>query len=174
MGGEPTSADPVEPDRGRRSTGGEKIGAIAARLGTTVRTLRFYEEQGLLQPRRTARGTRVYGADDEARFAALLALARLGFPLKTLVALSGVRSASATGDMAARSVAEQLKAMDGQLAEQAEAIAAQRADLARAQALVARCVGCDRAPRRAVCARCEVSRGVAGSQVLQVVWDQDR
>ncbi|WP_245232242.1 MerR family transcriptional regulator [Thiorhodococcus minor] len=30
-----------------------KIGAIAQPLGTTVRTLRFYEENGLLHPGRT-------------------------------------------------------------------------------------------------------------------------
>jgi DNA-binding transcriptional MerR regulator len=36
-----------------------KIGAIAARLGITIRTLCFYEEQGLVHPRRTPGGTRV-------------------------------------------------------------------------------------------------------------------
>lgn len=54
-----------------------KIGAIAERLGTTVRTLRFYEEQGLVHPHRSPRGTRLYDEEQEARFAALLALTRL-------------------------------------------------------------------------------------------------
>jgi DNA-binding transcriptional MerR regulator len=98
-----------------------KIGAIAAQLGTTVRTLRFYEEQGLVQPRRTPGGTRVYDEADVARFAVILVLARLGFPLHELAALAAVR--------------------------------------------------CTERPVRAVCDRCEVSRGVSDSQVLQLVWE---
>jgi DNA-binding transcriptional MerR regulator len=149
-----------------------KIGDIAARLGTTPRTLRFYEEQGLVHPRRTAGGTRVYDARDEARFAALLTLTGLGFPLQQLKDLAGVRSGSATGTAAASEVLEKLDAMDRTLAAQAAAIAAQRADLARARALVQRCQGCDERPVRAVCDRCPVSAGVDGSRVLQVVWDE--
>ena len=44
-----------------------KIGQVADALGTTPRTLRFYEEQGLLTPRRTERGTRLYTAHDWER-----------------------------------------------------------------------------------------------------------
>ena len=43
-----------------------KIGAIAQRLGTTVRTLRFYEENGLVHPGRTPGGTRLYTEANEA------------------------------------------------------------------------------------------------------------
>lgn len=149
-----------------------KIGDIAARLGTTPRTLRYYEEQGLVHPRRTAGGTRVYDAYDEARFAALLTLAGLGLPLQQLQALAAVRPASATGDAAAAEVLAKLDAMDRAQAAQAAAIAAQRADLARARALVQRCQGCDERPVRAVCDQCPVSTGVDGSRVLQVVWDE--
>jgi DNA-binding transcriptional MerR regulator len=149
-----------------------KIGDIAARLGTTARTLRFYEEQGLVHPRRTARGTRDYDAQDEARFAALLALAGLGFPLQELKDLAGVRPASATGDAAAASVLARLEAMDAELAARAEAVATQRADLERARALVTRCRGCTERPVRAVCDRCPVSAGVDDTGVLQVVWDE--
>jgi DNA-binding transcriptional MerR regulator len=149
-----------------------KIGNIAARLGTTPRTLRFYEEQGLVHPRRTAGGTRVYDAQDEARFAALLALARLGLPLQQLQALAAVRPASPTGDEAAAEVLARLDAMDASLAAQAAAIAAQRADLARARVLVQRCRGCPERPVRAVCDQCPVSAGLDESRVLQVVWDE--
>jgi DNA-binding transcriptional MerR regulator len=148
-----------------------KIGAIAEQLGTTVRTLRFYEEQGLVQPRRTPGGTRVYDEGDVARFAAALALARLGFPLQELVALAAVRPRSATGDAASREVLAKLQAMDDTLAEQAAAIEAQRRDLEQAKALVRRCRGCTERPVGSVCDSCEISRGVGESQVLQLVWE---
>lgn len=148
-----------------------KIGAIAEQLGTTVRTLRFYEEQGLVQPRRTPGGTRLYDEADVARFAALLALARLGFSLQELAALAAVRALNKTGDAASRKVLARLRAMDQFLAEQAAAIETQRRDLAQARALVQRCQGCTQRPVRAVCDQCEVSQGVSDSQILQLVWE---
>lgn len=41
-----------------------RIGELAGRSGASVRSLRYYEQQGLLHPRRTAGSQRVY--DDEA------------------------------------------------------------------------------------------------------------
>jgi DNA-binding transcriptional MerR regulator len=149
-----------------------KIGTIAARLGTTVRTLRFYEEQGLVHPRRTPGGTRIYDQEDEKRFAALLVLARLGFPLQTLADLAGVRPASQTGDEASREVARELKAMDKELEERAASIERQRADIARAQTFLQRCHGCRQRPVRAVCDTCAVSSGRGDIEVLEVVWDE--
>jgi len=110
-----------------------KIGAIAERLGTTVRTLRFHEEQGLVHPRRTPGGTRAYDDDDEQRFAALLALARLSFSLERLADLAGIRPASRTGDEGSHMVGEKLQAMDAELEKRAQAIEGQRADIKRAQ-----------------------------------------
>jgi DNA-binding transcriptional MerR regulator len=151
-----------------------KIGAIAERLGTTVRTLRFYEEQGLVHPHRSPRGTRLYDEEQETRFAALLALTRLGFSLEDLVRLTGVRPASRTGDKASHAVGAQLKAMDEELEAQETAIAAQREDIRRAQVFLAGCHGCRRKPVRAVCDRCEVSTGWRDIAILRVVWDEQR
>ncbi|MEC3977541.1 MerR family transcriptional regulator [Amycolatopsis sp. H20-H5] len=40
-----------------------KIGEVAQRAGVSVRALRYYEEQGLLSPERTASGQRRYTED---------------------------------------------------------------------------------------------------------------
>jgi DNA-binding transcriptional MerR regulator len=149
-----------------------KIGAIAERLGTTVRTLRFYEERGLVHPQRSPGGTRLYDAEDQERFSALLALTRLGFSLERLVRLAGVRSNSRTGDAASREVTDQLQTMDSELEQQARAIAEQRADIARARAFLTDCHGCQRRPDHAECDACPVSAGRAGIDVLRVVWDE--
>ncbi len=149
-----------------------KIGAIADRLGTTVRTLRFYEEQGLLHPRRTPGGTRLYDEEDEARFGALLTLTRLGFSLERLAQLAGIRSASCTGDDASREVVSELQAMDAELQTRARAIASQRGDIKRALAFLEGCHGCRRRPVRAECDRCSISAGREGIGVLRVVWDE--
>lgn len=149
-----------------------KIGAIARRLGTTVRTLRFYEEQGLLHPTRTPGGTRVYDDEDEARFAALISLTRLGFSLERLGELAGVRAASRDGDHASRTVAKQLLDMDAELAEQARAMRRQRADIDKALTFLSGCHGCRLQPTRVTCDDCAISRGWQDSVALRVVWDE--
>ncbi|HLT60581.1 MAG TPA: MerR family transcriptional regulator [Microlunatus sp.] len=44
-----------------------KIGDLAARTGVSVRSVRYYEEQGLLRSRRTPSGHRHYTEDDVER-----------------------------------------------------------------------------------------------------------
>ena len=46
-----------------------KIGELSERSGASVRMLRYYEEQGLLEPRRTGSGYRVYAEPDVDRVA---------------------------------------------------------------------------------------------------------
>lgn len=59
----------------------------ASRIGLTVRALRLYEQRGLIRPRRTDKGWRLYGAGEIARLHEILALKRLGLSLSSIVAL---------------------------------------------------------------------------------------
>jgi DNA-binding transcriptional MerR regulator len=56
------------------------IADVAASLGVTPRTLRFYEDRGLIEPRRVA-GARLYSRRDVARMQLILRGKRLGFSL---------------------------------------------------------------------------------------------
>ena len=59
-----------------------RIGDVARRTGLTVRTLRYYEEIGLLPPsERLAGGHRVYGEDDIRRLHRVNLLRHVGVPL---------------------------------------------------------------------------------------------
>ncbi len=59
-----------------------KIGQLAKRMGLNPRTIRFYEQAGVLpEPERTVGGYRVYTADDEARLRFIKAAQRLGLKL---------------------------------------------------------------------------------------------
>ncbi|HEV2701432.1 MAG TPA: MerR family transcriptional regulator, partial [Steroidobacteraceae bacterium] len=55
--------------------------ACAARTGLTVRALRVYEREGLLNPSRSANGWRRYGPDDLLRLNTISVLKALGLPL---------------------------------------------------------------------------------------------
>lgn len=56
---------------------------LAADLGVTARTLRFYEDKGLIEPRRIG-NTRVYTHRDRGRLALILRGKRLGFSLREI------------------------------------------------------------------------------------------
>lgn len=56
---------------------------LARDLGVTPRTIRFYEDQGLILPQR-AGNTRIYTHRDRARMILILRGKRLGFSLKEI------------------------------------------------------------------------------------------
>ncbi|MEZ5478824.1 MAG: MerR family DNA-binding transcriptional regulator [Thiolinea sp.] len=59
------------------------ISELADALGITARTIRFYEDKGLLQPRRVG-ANRVYNYKDQARLKLILRGKRLGFSLQEI------------------------------------------------------------------------------------------
>ncbi|HLR12130.1 MAG TPA: MerR family DNA-binding transcriptional regulator [Burkholderiaceae bacterium] len=62
------------------------ISELAREFSVTPRTLRFYEDQGILAPRRQGRN-RVYAARDRARLRLALRGKRLGLQLSEIVSL---------------------------------------------------------------------------------------
>ncbi len=68
-------------DSGTKATW--KVGDLARRTGLSVRTLRYYEELGLLSPsRRTAGGHRLYSAGDVVQLQRIKSLRALGLTLR--------------------------------------------------------------------------------------------
>lgn len=62
-----------------------KVGELARLTGTSVRTLHYYDEIGLLVPTgRTRAGHRVYGAADVIRLQQIVSLRALGFSLEQI------------------------------------------------------------------------------------------
>lgn len=64
-----------------------RIGQVAQRAGVSTRALRYYEEQGLLEPLRTPRGQRVYSASAVARVQLIQQLFGAGLSSPLLAAL---------------------------------------------------------------------------------------
>lgn len=62
------------------------IGDLAREFGVTLRTLRFYEDRGLLSPRRDGL-SRIYDARDRERLSVILKGKQLGFTLTEIRAM---------------------------------------------------------------------------------------
>lgn len=59
------------------------IGTLAREFNITLRSIRFYEDQGLIQPTRVGT-TRIFSRRDRARLSLICRGKRLGFSLKTI------------------------------------------------------------------------------------------
>ncbi|WP_136517434.1 MerR family transcriptional regulator [Cellulomonas telluris] len=104
------------------------IGAVAERTGLSLRTLRHYDEVGLLRPSaRTDGGFRLYTDADVERLLLIRRMKPLGFTLEEMADLLAVTDRIAAGD-----VDEGVRAqLEGHLAAARE----RRADLARRLAM---------------------------------------
>lgn len=68
------------------------IGEVAARVGVTAKTIRYYEEVGLVPPPgRSDAGYRLYSDDDERRLRFIAAARRVGFALGEIKEMLALR-----------------------------------------------------------------------------------
>ena len=97
------------------------IGDMAREFGISLRTLRFYEDKGLLRPRREG-SSRVYDGRDRVRLQVILKGKQLGFTLTEVRDLIGTHS-----ELVEPSLDRALK--PEQVTSQLEHLERQRADL---------------------------------------------
>ena len=66
------------------------ISSLAEEFNVSGRTIRFYEEKGLLSPRRTSGNQRIYSKFDRARLKLILRGKHLGLKLDEMVGILGL------------------------------------------------------------------------------------
>ena len=66
------------------------IGKMAAELGISTRTIRYYEEKGLIKARRSEGGYRLYNRHDRRRLQLILRGKRFGMSLEQILDILGV------------------------------------------------------------------------------------
>ena len=112
-----------------------RVGEVAERLGVSPRTIKYYEELGLVEPEtRSAGGFRLYGEEDVRRLERILRMKGIGYSLAAIRELLAVRDAAQEADKATvlRTAAERLKDREREVATR---IRRMREDLKQAEAL---------------------------------------
>ena len=125
-----------------------KIGEVARLLGLTTQALRFYEQEGVVTPKKSENGTRYYDEDQLILLLSFKKYRQADFSVQDIVThffkeddLSGLR-----GQILAQKDA--LLEQSGLLRRRAEALGAFEARLAYAQGHLDEPVICDRPPMR--------------------------
>ena len=124
-----------------------KIGEFARRAGTNLRTLRYYEELGLVRPAaRSAGGLRYYRAGELDRLAMVAGLQRLGLELAQIRTLLDTREGTGSRAEFMTRVRQALVAQTELVAQRVQELTAQRQKLDQALAKLAECDACTHHP----------------------------
>ena len=107
-----------EPDPGDEDL---SISQMSRLYGVSLRTLRFYEDRGLIKPRREG-NARYYRARDRVRMDMIVRGKKLGFTLSEISDLIGGKGASETADFEERLQPHQIVSQIGHLERQREEI----------------------------------------------------
>lgn len=105
------------------------ISELADQLDISARSIRFYEEKGLIDPERTPGGHRVYTRRDRARMRLILRGKRFGYSLDEIAEMIGMADVDMDEvDQIRKSLEYGQKKLD-ELAERKDEIEAMEADL---------------------------------------------
>ena len=150
-----------------------KIGELAELLSTTPRTIRLYEELGVLVPARTEAGNRLYARKDLKRMEVALKLSRCGVGLEVIHGLATLRSQCESGAQAAASVMPQLSALQDDIRAHIDQLKQLERDIESAFGLVEQCRDCPNRPNRRDCPHCPVDRNIETSDIARLIWDPE-
>ncbi|WP_055038345.1 MerR family transcriptional regulator [Blastochloris viridis] len=120
-------SDPANSNRSEYFT----IGDLSREFGVTLRALRFYEDKGLLSPKREGL-TRLYSRTDRNRLVLILKGKRFGFTLTEIKAMVAAHEGRDEGENLALSqdkVLQQIAVLEKQRQEIDDAIAELRSNL---------------------------------------------
>lgn len=112
------------------------VGELAAELEITSRALRFYEDRGLLQPRRVGQN-RIYTRRDRARLILILRGKRLGFSLAEIKEWLDLYDADPLQVAQTRHLARRIEARLLRLEQQRDDLEATVVELREIQAQIA-------------------------------------
>jgi DNA-binding transcriptional MerR regulator len=157
-----------------RALGYLTVGEAAQVLRTTPRTLLYYEQEGLVRPHRSDRGTRFYSAFDLRRIEVCLRLARLDFPIRTIRELALARPAASTGAEASRLLAAVIGEMRRHSRTRIATLRALIGALDGVEKHLAACLDCPHRPTRTGCPGCPAELNLADSDLLTLICDPDR
>lgn len=124
-----------------------RIGEMARSFGVTLRALRFYEDKGLLNPRRDG-STRLYSRRDQVRLKLILLGRKVGFSLREVKQMIDLYDPKGSNAKQLRVALEKAEKQLGRLNKQKALLDEAISDLTSAAGAVRRMLA-ERAPQSA-------------------------
>ncbi len=136
-----------------------QIGDLAAKAGVTPRTIRYYEELGIVEPEeRTAGGFRLYSEAQLRRLQIVQSLKDLGFELEHIRVFFNLKHCNESGGGLARELVEHLTEQERRIDERIRQYSLMKERNRRAIEILSGCFGCTVKVVERDCHHCEVYR----------------
>jgi len=148
-----------------------KIGEVAELLKITVRAIRYYEEEELLEPHRTNGGTRLYSEQHLARLKAIIHLTENGFPLEVIRLIGKTRETCSTGNEGSKKISNIIENSILEIEEKINNLKSLKLELSAAKKQVTKCKGCNNEPSSEGCPSCPVNKNLNKIEILNLVWE---
>ena len=122
-----------------------QIGDVAKKADTSIRTIRYYEELGLIsEPERTAGRFRKYNNDDLNKILMIQRFQSLGLSLSEIRNLFTIRKRSTRGGEAAKQIYEFLHERSLELDQKIDRLKNMKSDIDVSKELIEKCFNCKR------------------------------
>jgi DNA-binding transcriptional MerR regulator len=146
-------------------------GEMARRSNNTLRTVRFYEEEGILQPvRRTDGGHRLFDKHELERLMLVTDMRTAGLSLDEIKQILEVKKHAVSGSDAARQATAILSRRVEELKEKLAVLARLQEDLTQTTALMATCLECNEGGFPDRCESCPVMTSPSLPRSMRVLW----
>lgn len=134
-----------------------QVGEVARQAGATIRTVRYYLEQGFIEvSERSPGGFYLFNPSEVDKVRFIQSLKELGLPLKEIKALYKVRKENKRGHDAYPLVLERLLKHRISVEKKIEEYSKLKRELDETIVLVGECNGCQKQPTRENCLACEI------------------
>ena len=136
-----------------------QIGDLALRAGTTTRTIRYYEELGIIEPEeRSEGGFRLYSEDQLRLLTIVQGLKSLGFDLERIHGLLALRTSLGTGGELAEAMARMLADQQREIKQKIEQYQEVKRRNDQALEMLQGCLGCSVGLPDRNCPNCQAYR----------------
>ncbi|MBX3246813.1 MAG: MerR family transcriptional regulator [Myxococcales bacterium] len=159
--------DIVDPDEPTLTTGD-----MARLSDSTLRTVRFYEQEGLIKPRERAGGRRMFTHDELQKLQLALDLREAGLSLQDIKELFELKSRYATPQQASHEITDMLSRQILSMQEKIAKLRKLREELATMVTVISECSDCDGANFPAGCGDCDVLEQPGLPRAMRVLWSR--
>jgi MerR family Zn(II)-responsive transcriptional regulator of zntA len=134
-----------------------KIGQVSKKARVTLRTIRYYEELGLVEPAvRTKGGFRLYTEESIERLRFIQGLKLLDFPLFEIKEMFKIRQMAQSGDEASHRIMQLLQGHQREAIRKKGQYEKMLQEIQATMELVTGCYGCKTKPSYEVCRSCGI------------------
>ncbi len=148
-----------------------KIGDLADLLKITVRTIRYYEEEKLIEPERTNGGTRIYTNQHLARLKSIIHLTRNNFSLDVIRLIGKTRETCLTGNESSKKVSKIIEHSIENIENDINNLKHLKNELFAAKKQIEKCKGCKNSPSKTGCPSCPVEKNRNKIEILNLIWE---